>query len=196
MVKTKIIRTLKTGWLEEGENKKPILLMLHGYPDDPSTWDFQAEFFKSHFHVIRPFNRGVEPSEPSERISRYGLDGASSDLLDILQEIDPEKTRKIICVGHDLGAVLAWNLAPLLGARLSALIIFNGLSLNQFVRRFSSLQQQRQSWYIYFMQIPFLPEFLIKYSLKHKVGKISSALRWKDPKAENLMMMIWFQKEG
>jgi len=156
------MRGLKTAWLENGSANAPILLFLHGFPDNPQIWNFQAEYFESRFHVIRPYTRGLFPFEGNPEFNRYSLDSLSLDCLEILREVDPSGQRPVYCVGHDLGAALAWNLAPFLGNRLSGMVIINGLSVPQMFRRFGNMRQQLKSFYIYLMQLPWLPEILIK----------------------------------
>src|SRR5687768_17405783 len=116
------IRGLKTAWLSAGSPDKPIMLLIHGYPDTPESWDFQIAHFQETYQVIAPYARGARPSEKATDLKRYTLDAVSLDLLQILQEVDPEKKRQVVVVGHDIGGPPAWRLAPLLGNRLKALI--------------------------------------------------------------------------
>lgn len=159
---TKEIRNLKTAWLDDGPEDAPVLLFLHGFPDGPHVWSFQAEHFENRFHVIRPYTRGLFPFEGTPDFGRYSLDALTLDCLEILREADPTGKRPICCIGHDLGGAVAWNLAPFLGNRLKGLVIINSLSLAQMFHRFSDPRQQLKSWYIYLMQIPFLPEWLVR----------------------------------
>ncbi len=157
-VKTVVLRGLQTGWVESGRTDGPLLVFMHGAPDSPAVWDLQAEAFSTDFQVIRPFARGMIPSEPSKDLARYGLESVALDLLEIISQVDPSGLRPIFCVGHDLGAVHACNLARLLGGRLRGLIIFNGLSLDQMLRRLKNPNQLLRSWYIYLNCLPGLGE--------------------------------------
>ncbi len=159
-IKKREFRNLKTSWFEAGDSSLPILLLLHGYPDSPDAWSFQVDFFSDRYQVICPFVRGALPSARGEDISRYSPDSIALDFLQILETIDPEHKRKIICIGHDFGAAHAWSLAQLLGKRLDKLVIINGLSLPQMLRRWKRPKQFLKSWYIYPMMLPYLPEFI------------------------------------
>lgn len=156
------IRGLQTGWLETAAPSAdaPILLCLHGYPDSPEIWDLQRRHFESRFQVVCPFARGLAPSESTRDVGRYGQQAGTLDVLQILREVDPSGRRPVALLGHDLGAVHACHLAPHLGRRLSALIIFNGMSLAQMVRRLRRPKQLTRSWYLYLFQIPGLPEWV------------------------------------
>jgi len=179
-LQTATFRGLKTSWLRSGSSDdKPLLLFLHGFPDSPETWEFQVEHFKKDFDVICPFTRGAGPSEPAEDRARYGLKASALDLLQLLDEVDPSRSRPVFCVGHDLGAVHASNLALYLGSRLKGLVLMNGLPLPVMARRIDRPQQLLKSWYIYAFQVPKLPELAIRHfarpllRLAHKLGEVS-----------------------
>lgn len=160
--KLKTCRGLKTAWLSGGVKNAPIMMFLHGFPDDAKVWQFQWEYFSKKYHLLAPYIRGTKPSEPAAEISRYGLDAVALDHLDILNQEDPKQKKKIILVGHDLGTLHASHLASLLGPRCRELIIINGASLSMVLKRFSNWAQLKKSWYLFFFQLPFLPEWSLR----------------------------------
>lgn len=160
--KTLTTRGLKTAWLEAGSPKNDILLLLHGFPDDAHVWDEQIQHFRNHFHVVAPMMRGAGLSEPSRDQSRYGLSATALDQLVILRKIDPAGRKKIYLVGHDLGTLHAWHLAPLLGKRLKGLVILNGGHPLQVWGRKTNTRQLMKSWYVYLFLLPLMPELLLK----------------------------------
>jgi pimeloyl-ACP methyl ester carboxylesterase len=109
--------------------------------------------------------RGTGGSEPAEDPHRYGLKAAALDLLEILQACGPAGKKRVILIGHDLGSVHAWYLAPLLSDRLKGLVIVNGAHLRQMWLRFSHLRQLFKSWYIVLLVLPVVPEVLM-----HRLG--------------------------
>jgi pimeloyl-ACP methyl ester carboxylesterase len=178
-LKTLKIRGLKTAWSEYGNKTGPLLVLLHGYPDTPEVWNQQIEFFKDRFHIIAPFTRGAQPSEPSSDSKRYGLNSSALDHLSILAQVDPSQKKPIVCVGHDMGGLQAWKLAGLLSKRCRALVMINSLGEEQVVRRLMNLKQQRRSWYIYPFMIPGVADRFAKrfpgkmLSMAHKSGGLS-----------------------
>jgi len=152
------LRGLSTAYLEDGNPNQPIALCLHGFPDNAHVWDPIAPLLSSRFHLIRPFNRGTSPSDDAKGLDRYRLQALTLDWLELINQIDPDQKRKIVLIGHDLGAVMAWELASHLGNRLQNLIIFNGLSLPQMISRWRSPNQLLKSWYIYSFLVPGLCE--------------------------------------
>lgn len=185
-IRRREFRNLKTAWMDVGPADAPILFFLHGYPDSAETWHFQVEHFKHAFHVVCPFSRGTggpEGSEASDAVERYSQNALSLDALQILESVDPTHTHPIILVGHDLGAVTAWNLAPLLKGRLKGLVILNGLSLYQMAKRLKDPAQLLKSWYIYLINIPYLSEFIATHfskrvlKLAYDLGGLPARLR-------------------
>jgi len=161
--RTKKIRGLKTSWLESGPKTKPIMLFLHGFPDNAYVWSNQIKYFQKKFHIIAPFLRGVGHSEASHDSHRYHIQAVSLDLLAILRDVDPTGKKEIYIVAHDIGTGHAWYLAPLLGKRLKGLVVINGAQSRQFFNRLKkNAYQLLKSWYMYFFFLPWLPEIAIK----------------------------------
>jgi len=159
VVKQKI-RGLKTGWISSGNKNGPILLLLHGYPDTPESWDYQIDHFEKNFHIVAPYTRGARPSESTSDLSRYSLESTVLDLLEILKIESGSKPKDIYCIGHDMGTLQAWALCPLLGKQIKALVIINGLSIKQALSRITSVSQLKKSWYIYLLLLPIVPKVL------------------------------------
>lgn len=182
-VKSAVIRGLSTSWIECGQKDADIVLFLHGYPDSAECWEYQIKELASRFRIVAPYMRGVGKSEPGDSLRRYGTRSVTLDLMDVLLHVDPSGMRKIYCVGHDLGAVYAWNLASALCQRAAGLVIINGLSIGQMLKRWKNFGQLRKSWYIYLMQLPVIPELIVKsapkriMSLAHRLGKLDEEKR-------------------
>lgn len=161
-VKKSKIRGLETAWLEGGQPNGPIMLFLHGYPDGPESYDLQFSHFASDYHIVAPYLRGCLPSEKHCATDRYGHFAQALDFMEILKLADPGQKKMIVLVGHDLGAAHAWFLAPLLGTRLAALVIMNGMSVYQMADRLTAASQLIKSWYIYPMLLPKLPKIFLR----------------------------------
>lgn len=161
--KTTVIHGLKLSWLEMGEKNSTFLLFLHGFPDTAHVWDEQIRFFGKKFHVIVPMMRGVEESELGPDDRRCGLDAMALDILSLLDQISGKKKKDIIVVGHDLGTLHAWHLAPLLGKRLKGLVIINGAHPLQVWERRKNWRQVIKSWYVPFFFSPYLPEIVVRF---------------------------------
>lgn len=156
------IRGLKTSWLQAGSSRHSnLLIFLHGFPDDAYIWSEQLKHFSQNNFVIAPMLRGVANSEVPKDKSRYGLNAVALDILEILQSLDPQKKKTIHLIGHDLGTLYAWHLAPMLGKQLKHLVIINGGHPLQAWERRKNYRQLMKSWYIGLFQVPLLPEIIL-----------------------------------
>ena len=157
----KELRGLLTAWEESlgfsDDQDLPLLFFLHGFPACPQSYLEQWKFFKD-YPIVSPWNRGVGKSISPRNPKRYGLHGHLLDHLQILDEIDKRKKRKVIVIGHDIGSLYSWNLAVHLKDRLQGLVLINGVSPSQMIRRVFNPKQVAKSWYIALFQIPLLAE--------------------------------------
>ena len=87
------------------------LLLIHGWPECWYSWRYQIDFFiKNGYQIIAPDIRGFGSSEKPTRLEKYEMKYLISDILEIISFFNKEK---IILVGHDWGAPIAWNTAAL-----------------------------------------------------------------------------------
>ena len=157
------VRKLNTSWIEAGERGRPVLFFCHGFPDSAHVWAHQIRGLRSHFHIVAPFVRGCENSEPGNDVARYGRDAIVLDHLAILNEVT-NGDEPVICIGHDLGVVHAMTLTRRLGDRARGLVVINGMDLEMFTRRLRDPKQVVRSWYMGLMQLPMIPEILANFA--------------------------------
>ena len=161
--KKKTIRHLDTTWLEHRPvNPKDIILFLHGFPDTAHVWEKQLDRFATEDHiVVAPFSRGISQSASSNQLHRYGTQAQCLDMREILAEVDPSEKLPLWIVGHDLGVVYAWQCARFFGKRTQGLVVLNGMNLRQMLLRMKNPVQLAKSWYVFLMQLPVIPEWLV-----------------------------------
>lgn len=164
-INSHLLRNLPTYWVEEGPENAPILLFIHGFPDDALAWTFQIQYFAKNFQVIAPFMPGVRDNHHVEN-ERYQIDSLALDILQILQSVDASRIRPIIVIGHDLGGTLTYELKNFLGDRLKMQIFINSLGRPQFISRYKNTRQLLKSYYMYLFQIPKIPERMMTVFFK------------------------------
>ena len=144
--------------VQSGSESGPLVILLHGFPEYWRAWRKQIPALAETGHwVWAPDQRGYNLSDKPKGIAGYHLDELAADIVGL---IDAAGREKAVVVGHDWGATVASWLGIKHPSRLEKLVIFNGVHLKVFsdhLRR--SLRQLRKSWYIFFFQIPRLPEF-------------------------------------
>jgi pimeloyl-ACP methyl ester carboxylesterase len=108
---------IRFAYLTEG--KGPLVLLLHGFPDTPYTWDrVMPEVAREGFRVVAPFMRGYHPTE----IPKDGAYDGETLGRDVLALIEALGEQQAIVVGHDWGALAAYTAAGLGPERVRALI--------------------------------------------------------------------------
>lgn len=81
-------------------------------------------------------------------------------MLGLLDALGHEK---VILAGHDWGAVVAWALAIWNPERFSKMAILNVPHPSVMTRfLYHDLEQLRNSWYVFFFQLPWLPEAVMR----------------------------------
>jgi pimeloyl-ACP methyl ester carboxylesterase len=99
---------VRFAYFEQGSG--PLVLLLHGFPDTPHTWDrAMGEVAAAGYRAVAPFMRGYHPTEiPSD--GKYDSDTLGRDALALVEALGASRA---IVVGHDWGAVAAYSAAAL-----------------------------------------------------------------------------------
>jgi epoxide hydrolase 4 len=143
--------------VEAGPEGGPLVVLLHGFPELWYGWRKQIEpLAAAGFHVLVPDQRGYNLSDKPRPVSAYTLDKLA---LDIVGLIDESGMGKAHVVGHDWGGVVGWWLAIHHAERIERLALLNiphPLVMRRTLLR--SPRQLRKSSYIFFFQLPGLPE--------------------------------------
>jgi len=96
----------------------PVVLFVHGFPDIWSSWRSQmSAVAAAGWRAIAIDLRGCGASDAPEGIDSYTLFETIGDLVVILDRLRIETA---ILVGHDLGAIIAWNAAMMRPDRFTA----------------------------------------------------------------------------
>ena len=144
---------------QAGPKDGPLVILLHGFPEFWYGWRHQIpSLADAGYRVWAPDQRGYNLSEKPDRIADYRIDALAADVIGL---IDAAGRKKAFLIGHDWGAAVAWFIARTDPERLKRMVILNvphGAVMQKHLRR--NPAQRRRSWYIYFFQIPWLPEML------------------------------------
>ena len=142
-----------------GPEKGPVVILLHGFPEFCYGWHRQIEpLAAAGFRVIVPDQRGYNLSGKPAGLAAYALTELVSDVIAIADQLGGEKT---FLAGHDWGAAVAWSTALLHPQRIAKLAVLN-VPHPSVMRKFLSThpRQLLRSWYMFFFQLPWLPEAL------------------------------------
>jgi pimeloyl-ACP methyl ester carboxylesterase len=150
-------------YVETGEG--PLVVLLHGFPEFWWTWRHQIPaLVAAGFRVVAVDMRGYAQSDAPPSWRDYRGERLAADIAGVIEQLsDPEVDGgRAHVVGHDWGAVVAWGVATLHPDRVRRVGILNVPHPETMLRTLrSSPRQLLRSWYMFFFQIPWLPERLI-----------------------------------
>ena len=146
--------------LQDGPSDGPLAILLHGFPEYSYGWRKQAPFLAAAgFRVWAPDQRGYALSDKPDGVAAYALDELAADVIGLM---DAAGSDRAFLVGHDWGAAVAWWVAQAHPERVARLVVINvphPAVMLAHVR--SSLAQLLKSWYIFYFQLPRLPEWTL-----------------------------------
>jgi pimeloyl-ACP methyl ester carboxylesterase len=135
----------------------PLVLLLHGFPEFWYGWRHQlAPLAAAGFRVVVPDQRGYNWSDRPRGVRSYNLDELALDVVCLIDALGRERAA---VAAHDWGGAVGWWLGMKHADRLDRLAILNMPHLAVMRRHlWTSLRQLRRSSYIFFFQLPGLPE--------------------------------------
>jgi pimeloyl-ACP methyl ester carboxylesterase len=138
----------------------PLVLLVHGFPENWWSWRYQIPaLVEAGFRVVAPDMRGYNDTDAT---GPFDIDTLRDDVVALLDHLRADKA---ILVSHDWGGAVAWHLASTKQARLSKLVVMNCPHPVLFRRALlTRWSQVKKSWYMFFFQVPVLPELLLKMS--------------------------------
>ncbi|MCX4963339.1 SDR family oxidoreductase [Streptomyces sp. NBC_00654] len=170
-------RRVRTGGIELcvaelGDERRPTVVLVHGYPDSKEVWSDVAVRLAEHWHVVLYDVRGHGRSTaPKPLRGGFTLEKLTDDFLAVADAVSPD--RPVHVVGHDWGSVQSWEFATVkrTEGRIASFTSMSGPSLDHFghwiKRRMTRptprrvgqlLGQGAKSWYVYMLHTPVLPE--------------------------------------
>jgi pimeloyl-ACP methyl ester carboxylesterase len=104
-------------YLEEGSG--PLVLLVHGFPDTPQTWDAaRPALAKAGYRAVTPWTRGYAPTAiPAD--GKYDVDTLGADILGLIAALGEKSA---IVVGHDFGAAAAYSAVGLDPTKIRMLV--------------------------------------------------------------------------
>jgi pimeloyl-ACP methyl ester carboxylesterase len=155
---------------DEAGTGQDIALCLHGFPESRFSWRYQLPVLaEAGWHAVAPDLRGYgDTTRPLGR-GNYRMDMLVQDVAALF---DAFGARRRLLIAHDWGALIAWSFAIAKTRPLDGLIIMNvpHPAIFQRVLR-SSFAQLRKSWYLFFFQLPYVPEAMLGAKGARAIGQ-------------------------
>jgi pimeloyl-ACP methyl ester carboxylesterase len=145
-------------YVEAGEG--PLLVLLHGFPEFWYSWRRQLPALAAAgFHVVAPDMRGYNLSDKPAGWRSYRMEALAGDVAGLIRHFGDDPA---YVAGHDWGAAVAYGFAMQHPELLRRLAILNVPHTERMLHGFRTVRQLRKSWYMFFFQIPGLPEALLR----------------------------------
>jgi pimeloyl-ACP methyl ester carboxylesterase len=169
---------------ETGAAGRPVIVAVHGYPDDHTVWDALTALLADRFRVISYDVRGAGASDVPRGKAAYRMPQLVDDLFAVLDAVAPETPVHLLA--HDWGSIQSWPALtdPRAAGRIAGFTSISGPSLEHaavWLRGLRGdpkprLRQLAHSYYTLLFQIPRLPELAIRRGLLDRaVGRRSHA---------------------
>ena len=124
------LRAARTGFVFDAEiagpADGPLVLLLHGYPQNRHTWRAQLPALAAAgFRCVAPDQRGYSPGARPDPagLALYAIDELVADALDVVDAVRP--AARFHLVGHDWGGALAWLTAARHPERVLSLAVLS-----------------------------------------------------------------------
>jgi epoxide hydrolase 4 len=164
---------LREGYAEVGEvrlhyveaGEGPLVVLLHGFPEFWYGWRWQiGPLAAAGFRVVAPDTRGYNLSSKPAGVASYAGDRLAADIRGLIHERGAETA---LLVGHDWGGTVAWTVAMNHPEVVDRLAILNVAHPRKFLQGLHSPDQLRKSWYVFFFELPGLPESVVQADRWH-----------------------------
>jgi pimeloyl-ACP methyl ester carboxylesterase len=143
-------------YAECGEGER-LVILLHGFPECWYSWRHQLKALGARYHVVAPDMRGYNLSDKPERVEDYRVARLVDDVTGLIRHFG---AREAAVVGHDWGGAVAWAVAQYFPDYVWKVASLQTPPPAVWARNLS-LKQLLRSWYMFFFQLPTIPEWWI-----------------------------------
>ena len=160
--RTSVRRGRLTFDVEDGGSGPPVLL-LHGFPQDLTSWRHVGPLLRSAgLRTIAFDQRGYSPGARPPQRAAYRLEHLVADALAVL---DAAGVARAHVVGHDWGGGVAWALGWAHPERVASLTVVSTPHPGAMRWSLPRSDQALRSAYMGFFQLPWLPEQVVRRRL-------------------------------
>lgn len=162
---------------ESGNPDGPIVVAVHGFPDNHALWDGVAAELADDFRVVTYDVRGAGASDEPAGRAAYRIERLGDDLGAVVDAVSPDAPVHLLC--HDWGSIQMWE--PLSQERfvdrVATFTSISGSSLDHvgaWMRDLrhvgATLRQLLVSTYMLAFQLPWLPELVLRRAPVERVA--------------------------
>ena len=162
--------------LDSGPRDGEAVVLLHGFPQQPSTWDLVTEGLNAAgLRTLVPTMRGYTATNRPRPRRAYAPSETTADVVALLDAAGLERAH---LVGHDWGAGPVWGMGSWYPERAATLTVLSTPHPAAFTRSLRAGGQALRSWYMAFFQLPTLPETLVRRTLAWTLAQSGLSADW------------------
>ena len=141
-------------YLTEGSG--PLVLMLHGFPDNAHTWSHQMPALAAQgYRVVAPFLKGYAPTD-APAVSGYDKAALVDDISALVRQLSPDQPSYF--VGQDWGAIIGYALLAAYPERFKSAVLMAVPHPAEVAKSLLIPKHLHRSFHWWFFQMKDLPE--------------------------------------
>ncbi len=149
-------------YVEAGNPDGELVLLLHGFPECWYSWRLQiGPLADTGRRVIALDLPGFGQSDKPAGVAAYSLDTLAADIAGCVDRLNHGRPAAAL-IGHDWGGSIAWTIGVLYPETARRLVVVNCPPAYALRRAWRNPKQALKSGYVFFFQIPRLPEALLR----------------------------------
>lgn len=177
-----------------GREDRPLMLMLHGFPEFWFAWREPMKALAREYRVVAPDLRGFNLSDKPTDVSAYRIGPLIEDIRQLVGRLGQSSC---ILVAHDWGGAVAWNFAARHPVLVSRLVILNAPHNATFVRELChNPLQQAASHYMLLHRSPLAEDLMCRNRHAFLSAMLRTSTpddRWLDAATEARYRQAWAQ---
>ena len=157
--------------IDSGALDGQIFVLLHGFPETNKSWQETSEILnRAGYRTLAINQRGYSLGAQPEKRRDYRGSALVEDVNTLLDLIG----QPVYLVGHDWGAVVAWDVAQRYPDKIKHLITVSVPHKAAFMQAMLKSNQLFKSYYMGLFQLPRIPELLFEKFPKIGLGLLKN----------------------
>ena len=146
-------------YLTEGSG--PLVLLLHGFPDNAHTWSHQMPALAAQgYQVVAPFLKGYAPTD-APAVSGYDKAALVDDISVLVRQLSPDQPSYF--VGQDWGAIIGYALLAAYPERFKSAVLMAVPHPAEVAKSLLIPKHLHRSFHWWFFQMKDLPEAALSH---------------------------------
>ncbi|XP_053405218.1 epoxide hydrolase 4-like isoform X1 [Mercenaria mercenaria] len=178
------LEEVKLHYVACGDESKPLMLCLHGFPEFWYSWRYQIREFSKDYRVVAIDQRGYADSDKPSGYKNYTYEHLTNDIKQLIPALGYSSCTLL---SHDWGGAVAWQFASRYPELVDKLVVCNCPhpgTFQKYVRGHWS--QFKKSWYMYFFQVPWVPELAFRANDLSFFNRVFKAFKNNKPSDEDI----------